>query len=150
MSIAPLGFAAYQAGTLAGRLCADRFVRRFGPVHVIRAFAGLVAAGLLVVAAAPHWTLAIAGATVVGVGASVLVPLSLAAGGRLRPGAAEAVLARLNIFNYVGVLSGSALGGVLGSGGNFRLAYAVPAVIVLMIPFLSRAFEPRAVVPAPA
>jgi hypothetical protein len=144
LSIAPLGFAAYQAGTLAGRACADRFVRRHGPVRVIRWFSGLVAVGLFGISASPHWATAVAGAAVVGIGASVLVPLSLAAGGRLRPGGAEAVLARLNIFNYAGVLSGSALGGALGSGGHFRLAYAAPAAVVLMIPFLGRAFEPPA------
>jgi predicted MFS family arabinose efflux permease len=150
LSIAPLGFAAYQAGTLLGRSVADRVVRRHGSVRVIATCSALVAVSLTGLALAPHWPVGLVAAALVGVGASVLVPMSLAAGGRLRPGGAEAVLARLNVFNYVGVLSGSALGGVLGASGHFRLAYAVPALLVAMLPLLARHFDDRGSAPAAA
>jgi MFS family permease len=145
--VAPLGYAAYQAGTVLGRAFADRGVRRAGPVPIMRGCALLTAVGLVGVAAAAGAGLAIAAAAVVGLGVSALVPLCLATAGRLAPAITEAVLARLNVFNYVGVVAGGALGGILGSSGHFRVAYAAPAVVVAALPLLGRAFARR---PGPA
>jgi MFS family permease len=133
LSIAPLAYAAYQAGTITGRACADRLVHRIGPAGVIRVATLLTAAALAGLAAAPSWPYAVLAAAGTGLGVAALAPLCLAAAGRLRPGATEAVLARMNVFNYLGVLAGGAASGVLGSIGHFRLAYAIPAALVLAL-----------------
>jgi hypothetical protein len=78
-----------------------------------------------------------------GLGVFALVPLCRACAGRLRPGAAEAVLARINVFNYTGVLAGGAASGILGSTGHFRLAYAIPAALVLALLATARSFSHR-------
>jgi MFS family permease len=108
-------------------------VPRFGAGAVVRTAALLVAAALAGMAAAPSWPFAVLAAGVVGLGASVLAPLCLASAARLRPGASEAVLARLNLFNYAGVVTGGAVSGLLGSTGEFRLAYAAPAVLAVLV-----------------
>lgn len=103
--------------------------------------AALLAAGALAaLAAAPNWPFAVLAAGAVGLGASVLAPLWLASAARLSPTASEAVLARLNLFNYAGVVTGGALSGLLGSTGHFRLAYAVPAALVVLVPASARHF----------
>ncbi|MFF4249755.1 MFS transporter [Streptomyces sp. NPDC001663] len=140
LSIAPLAYAAYQVGTVTGRACADHLVRTIGPVAVIRAATLLTAAALAGLAAAPAWPYAVLAAACTGLGVSALVPLCLASAGRLRPGATEAVLARMNVFNYAGVLAGGAASGILGSTGHFRLAYAIPAALVLALLTTARSF----------
>ncbi|MEU0945192.1 MFS transporter [Streptomyces canus] len=140
LTVAPLAYAAYQAGTVIGRAAADRLVQNLGTVSVVRMAALLAAGALAALAAAPNWPFAVLAAGAVGLGASVLAPLCLASAARLSPTASEAVLARLNLFNYVGVVTGGALSGLLGSTGHFRLAYAVPAALVVLVPASARHF----------
>ncbi|WP_416957656.1 MFS transporter [Streptomyces sp. Agncl-13] len=133
LAVAPMAYAAYQAGTVVGRATVDRLVQRVGTVAVVRTAALVVAGALVGVATAPSWPFAVLAAGVVGLGASVLAPLCLASAARLRPGAAETVLARLNLFNYAGVVTGGAVSGLLGSTGEFRLAYAAPAALAVLV-----------------
>jgi MFS family permease len=142
LAAAPLAYAAYQAGTVLGRTGADRLVRRIGPVAVVCCAAVLTAIALAGLACAPTWPIAALAAGFTGLGVSALAPLCLASAGRLQPDAAEAVLARLNLFNYAGLIAGGAVSGVLGSAGDFRLAYAVPALPVLLLLVTARSFAP--------
>ncbi|MFD9327199.1 MFS transporter [Streptomyces sp. NPDC060065] len=133
LTVAPMAYAAYQAGTVVGRAATDRLVQRFGAVAVVRTAALSVSGALAGMAAAPGWPFAVLAAGAVGLGASVLAPLCLASAARLRPAASEAILARLNLFNYAGVVTGGAVSGLLGSTGQFRLAYAAPAVLAVLL-----------------
>ena len=114
LTVAPLAYAAYQAGTVAGRAATDRLVQRFGAVAVVRTAALLVAAALAGMAAAPSWPFAVLAAGAVGLGASSWLRCVWPPPRGLRPAASEAVLARLNLFNYVGVIVGGAVSGLLG------------------------------------
>ncbi|MGW0207612.1 MFS transporter [Streptomyces sp. NPDC003233] len=138
LAAAPLAYAAYQAGTVTGRASADLMVRRVGPVAVVRAAALLAAAAL---AAAPSWPYAVVAAGCAGLGVAALTPLCVAAVGRLQPGAPETVLARLNVFNYVGVLVGAGASGGLGATGHFRIAYAIPAALAMVLVTTARFFR---------
>jgi len=140
LTVAPMAYAAYQAGTVVGRAGTDRLVQRIGPVAVVRVAALLVAGALAGMAAAPSWAFAVLAAGAVGLGASVLAPLCLASAARLRPAASEAILARLNLFNYAGVVTGGAVSGLLGSTGDFRLAYAAPAALAVLLLACARHF----------
>ncbi|MEV6505202.1 MFS transporter [Streptomyces sp. NPDC051642] len=133
LTAAPMAYAAYQAGTVLGRATVDRLVQRVGTVAVVRTAALVVAGGLAGMATAPSWPVAVLAAGVVGLGASVPAPLCLASAARLRPAASETVLARLNLFNYAGVVTGGAVSGLLGSTGEFRLAYAAPAALAVLV-----------------
>ena len=53
--------------------------------------------------------MALAGFAVVGLGISVMAPLTFAAAGRLDPHETGIAVARLNVFNYVGFLLGAPL-----------------------------------------
>ncbi|MFC3572635.1 MFS transporter [Streptomyces yaanensis] len=141
LAAAPLAYAAYQAGTVTGRASADLMVRRVGPVAVVRAAALLAAVALAALAAAPSWPYAVGAAGCAGLGVAALTPLCVAAAGRLRPGAPETVLARLNVFNYVGVLVGAGASGGLGATGHFRVAYAIPAALAMVLVTTARFFR---------
>ena len=143
-------YAAYMVVMLLGRLFGDGRVQRWGSVRTVQLGAVVCAVGFLLVALAPgDWTAVVAFA-VVGLGISVVVPQVFAAGGRLFPGASDAAVARLNIFNYVGFLVGSPLVGALAGGLSYRIAMLVPMVLVLAILAVSKAFGAPAVVPAEA
>ncbi|GAA4906591.1 MFS transporter [Streptomyces coeruleoprunus] len=139
-ALATVPYNAYMATTLLGRAVGDLGVRRFGAVAVVRGGALLAAAGFAVVAGAPGAWVGLAGFTVLGLGLSVLVPQTFAAAGRLFPGASDAAVARLNVFNYVGFLIGSPLVGVLGDAWSYRGAMLVPLVLVLVTLVYARSF----------
>lgn len=134
----------YMVMTLLGRGLGDLGVRRFGAVAVVRAGSVVGALGFAVVAVAPGAWVGILGFTVLGLGLCVIVPQTFAAAGRLFPGASDAAVARLNIFNYVGFLIGSPLVGALGDAWNYRGAMLVPMVLVLVTLLYARSFAPGA------
>ncbi len=156
--VAPLGYAAYQATSLASRLAGDHLVRRMGPVRVVRLAATVGAVGLLAAVLAHTPWVAIVGFAVLGVGIAVVAPLSFAAAGRLasvdadgnaiadpaaRRATADAIVARVNQFNYLGFVLGGVLTGLVASGSTMRAGFIVPLVGVALILPIARGFAVR-------
>ncbi|WP_338896706.1 MFS transporter [Streptomyces sp. TG1A-60] len=139
--LATVPYNVYMVTTLIGRSIGDFGVRRFGAAAVVRAGALVAAVGFAVVAGAPGAWVGMFGFTLLGLGLCVLVPQTFAAAGRLFPGASDAAVARLNIFNYVGFLIGSPLVGALGDLWSYRGAMLVPMVLVLVTLVYARSFE---------
>lgn len=138
--LATVPYNVYMVTTLVGRAVGDLGVRRFGAVAVVRLGALVAAGGFAVVASAPGAWVGMLGFTLLGLGLCVLVPQTFAAAGRLFPGASDAAIARLNIFNYVGFLVGSPLVGALGDSWSYRGAMLVPMVLVLVTLVYARSF----------
>ncbi|MFB7929461.1 MFS transporter [Streptomyces sp. NPDC056039] len=138
--MATVPYNVYMVTTLLGRALGDFGVRRFGAVAVVRAGALVAAGGFAVVAGAPGAWVGMLGFTLLGLGLCVLVPQTFAAAGRLFPGASDAAVARLNVFNYVGFLIGSPLVGALGDLWSYRGAMLVPMVLVLVTLVYARSF----------
>ncbi|GGR74119.1 MFS transporter [Streptomyces aureoverticillatus] len=141
-------YTVYMVMNLVGRGVGDLGVRRFGEVAVVRGGAVVGAAGFGVVAVAPGAWVGILGFTLLGIGLCVIVPQTFAAAGRRAaechgPGASDAAVARLNVFNYVGFLIGSPLVGGLGDAWNYRGAMVVPMVLVLVTLLYARSFAPE-------
>ncbi|MEU7062019.1 MFS transporter [Streptomyces sp. NPDC046197] len=141
--LATVPYNVYMVTTLVGRAIGDFGVRRFGAVAVVRLGALVAAGGFAVVAVAPDAWVGMLGFTLLGLGLCVLVPQTFAAAGRLFPGASDAAIARLNIFNYVGFLVGSPLVGALGGAWSYRGAMLVPMVLVLVTLGYARSFAPQ-------
>ncbi|MEU6098241.1 MFS transporter [Streptomyces sp. NPDC047079] len=142
--LATVPYNVYMVTTLLGRSIGDFGVRRFGAVAVVRLGTLLAVLGFAVVAGAPGAWAGMLGFTLLGLGLCVLVPQTFAAAGRLFPGASDAAVARLNIFNYVGFLIGSPLVGALGDAWSYRGAMLVPMVLVLVTLVYARSFAPAA------
>ncbi|WP_077801047.1 MFS transporter [Streptomyces sp. JHA26] len=141
--LATVPYNVYMVTTLVGRSVGDFGVRRLGAVAVVRGGAVVAAGGFAVVAVAPGAWFGMLGFTLLGLGLCVLVPQTFAAAGRLFPGASDAAVARLNVFNYVGFLIGSPLVGALGDAWSYRGAMLVPMVLVLVTVVYARSFEAR-------
>ncbi|MFI5976846.1 MFS transporter [Streptomyces sp. NPDC051452] len=138
--LATLPYNVYMVTTLVGRTIGDFGVRRFGAAAVVRLGALVAAGGFAVVASASGAWVGMLGFTLLGLGLCVLVPQTFAAAGRLFPGASDAAVARLNIFNYVGFLVGSPLVGAVGDAWSYRGAMLVPMVLVLVTLVYARSF----------
>ncbi|MFF4571955.1 MFS transporter [Streptomyces sp. NPDC001410] len=143
--LATVPYNVYMVTTLVGRAIGDLGVRRFGAAAVVRLGALVAAGGFAVVSVAPDAWLGMLGFTLLGLGLCVLVPQTFAAAGRHAfekhgPGASDAAIARLNIFNYVGFLIGSPLVGALGDAWSYRGAMLVPMVLVLVTLVYARSF----------
>ncbi|MBA2808132.1 MFS transporter [Streptomyces sp. KM273126] len=141
--LATVPYNVYMVTTLLGRAIGDFGVRRFGAVAVVRMGSLVAGLGFAVVAGAPGAWVGMLGFTLLGLGLCVIVPQTFAAAGRLFPGASDAAVARLNIFNYVGFLVGSPLVGVLGDAWSYRGAMLVPMVLVLVTLVYARSFDPQ-------
>ncbi|WP_327119295.1 MFS transporter [Nocardia sp. NBC_01730] len=151
---AALALAAYQGTSLIARLGGDPLVRRFGPRRVVRIAASVGVLGLAIVVAAPGPVVAIFGFLVAGIGMPVIAPLCFSAAGQLTSGSAlDALIARLNLFNYAGTLVGGGVVGAVAAAFGHRAGFMVPlffaaALIVLARMFLSHHEEGE--LPAPA
>ncbi|MEU6356800.1 MFS transporter [Streptomyces sp. NPDC047072] len=138
--LATVPYNVYMVTTLIGRAVGDFGVRRFGAATVVRLGALVAAGGFAVVAVAPGPWVGMLGFTLLGMGLCVLVPQTFAAAGRLFPGASDAAVARLNVFNYVGFLVGSPLVGALGDAWSYRGAMLVPMLLVLVTLVYAKSF----------
>jgi MFS family permease len=108
---------------------------------VVRAAALIGMVGLATVIAAQAPWMAIVGFAVLGAGVAVVAPLTFAAAGRLAgpdPGRMrriDALVARLNQFNYLGFVLGGVLTGLISSGSGLRWGFVVPLIgIALLLP----------------
>jgi MFS family permease len=135
---------AYAVPFMLGRFTGDRLTDRFGGVPLGRAGSAIAVLGFVVVTAAPDPLVALLGFGIVGLGISVMAPLCFSAAGRLDPAETGIAVARLNIFNYVGFLFGSALvTGLWGAGVPHRAGIVVPLVAAASIAAFAYGFSER-------
>ncbi|MEV6555176.1 MFS transporter [Nocardia sp. NPDC051756] len=141
---AALALAAYQGTSLVARLTGDLFVRRFGPRRVVRTAAAIGVVGLAIVIAAPGPIVAIVGFLIAGVGMPVIAPLCFSEAGQLTSGRGlDALIARLNLFNYAGTLVGGGVVGAVAAGFGHRIGFVIPLVFAAALIGLARVFHTR-------
>lgn len=127
----------------AGRLVADRWIERFGPVLVARVLASIAIAGMVLVVLAPNAVLALCGFGLVGVGICVLYPLTISAAARIgdRP-ASQNVAATTLIFQLVN-LGAPGLIGAVAQGLGIRTAFAMLIPLLVLTWIMSGRLAPR-------
>jgi MFS family permease len=138
--VAALGFAAFMAGMLGGRLAGDQLTDRFGGAAVLRGGMALVAAGMIVGALVDHPAAFAVGLVLAGLGASSFFPLAFSAAGRtpgVAPGAGAATVslaARLGFL--VEPLAMGALAELIGLRWAFVVVAGAAAVVAIAAPRL--------------
>ncbi|CAO5178674.1 MFS transporter [Frankia sp. AiPs1] len=148
----PLGYAAYQATLLLARLATDPASRRLGRLTMAAIALGAGITGCAVVAAVPHLAGAVVGFAAAGLTAGILVPLAFGAAGELLPARGDEIIARVNLFNYGGAVTGAVLLGLVATGPDLGVAFLLPAaVLALVLPLVRRiGSAPRWQLGAPA
>jgi MFS family permease len=143
--VAPLGYAVYQACILLTRLATDRLLPVVGRVRLVLIATLISVAGCLCIALLPFAAAAVAGFALAGVAVGVVVPVTFGAAGELDPAHSDQIIARVNIFNYAGVIVGAVLLGLLAGGPNLGFGFLIPAVALVAVLFVLRWFRPRPV-----
>ena len=128
---APLGYAAFAATMIAGRLLGDRVVARTGRLPAVIGGAALAAVGLGLAALWPDFIPAAAGFALVGAGLSNVVPalFSESAAHASTPARGIAAVATAG---YSGLLAGPPLVGAIASVSDLRIAFAALAAMALV------------------
>ncbi|MDV3252579.1 MFS transporter [Devosia sp. BK] len=140
-----LALPALLVAMAAGRLVADRFIDRFGPVGVARTLSSVAIAGMALTVLAPNAYIALFGFLAVGIGICVLYPLMLSAAARLgdRP-ASQNVAATTLIFQLVN-LGAPALIGAVAQGVGVRLAFAMLIPLLILTFAMAGRLQPKPV-----
>ncbi|MGC0363787.1 MFS family permease [Rhodococcus sp. 27YEA15] len=143
---AALSVVLYQAAALTARLTGDFWVGKFGETMVVRVGALIGVTGMVVVVAAQSPITALLGFLIVGLGLPVIAPICFSAAGRMAPtGQVDAVIARTNLFNYVGTVMGAGFVGLLATFTNLRIGFLVPLAFCVVLVALAPVFAPRRV-----
>ncbi|GAA3194061.1 MULTISPECIES: MFS transporter [Streptomyces] len=149
---------AFACTMAAARLAGDRVVARFGPVRTVRCGGVLATAGGLLVVAAPHPVVAMAGFALVGLGIAVVVPLAFAAAGRSGPAPSQAIAGVATITYASGLIAPSTIGGIA-QATSLTISFALVTLLaagliagarVLRLPPLPATAEPHAATEPPA
>lgn len=156
-TLAPLGYATYAGFTLASRLASDFVVRRFGRAHLAVATGVIAAVGVGLAGAVPTPMAVLIGFALTGLGVGALVPLAFSAAGDLDHARSDQIIAKINLFNYVGSLVGAVIPGLLSESIGLNSAFLVAAVMLLPVLTMGRHFrdghaplgEPKASAVAP-
>jgi MFS family permease len=141
---AALGFTAFSATMVVGRLFGDALVARFGPVAVVRG-GGLVAAagfGLALLAATP--VAAFAGLACLGAGMAGVVPVVFRASGRVEGIPPGIALAAVSSTGYLGFLVGPTLIGGASELAGLPVALALLVALAACVATLARTADPGA------
>lgn len=143
-STAALALAVYQCASLAARLSGDLWVRRLGGRRVVRIAGAIGVLGLAVAVVAPGPVVAIVGFLIGGLGTGVVAPLCFSEAGQLTSGRQlDALIARLNLFNYVGTLVGGGLVGAIAAGFGHRIGFVIPVLFMAIVIGLAHVFHSR-------
>jgi MFS family permease len=145
--IESLALPALLATMALGRLVADRFIDRHGPVRVARVLAGIAVGGMVLLVVSPNAGLALTGFGLVGVGICVLYPLMLSAAARLgdRP-ASQNVAATTLIFQLVN-LGAPVLIGAMAQGLGIRIAFAMLLPLLVLTWAMAGKLGPSSLAP---
>jgi hypothetical protein len=138
--LAPLGLAAFSLTMAVGRLAGDRAAEQLGGGPTVRAGALVAAAGLGLALVQAEPAAAIAGFAVMGIGLSVVFPLTLRAAG-IHGATAGPALAAVSTVGYAGFLAGPPVIGLLADAASLRAALSVVCALCVVAALVGRRAE---------
>jgi fucose permease len=130
---AGLGFACFSVAMTIGRFTGDKIVNFFGGTRVVL-WGGLCAAsGFLLVVFVPHSVAAFIGFTLVGVGASNIVPVLFTAAGNQDSMPMGLAISAVVSMGYAGLLAGPAMIGFIAEVSSLNISFAIVALGLLAL-----------------
>lgn len=130
---AGLGYAAFATAMTLGRLTGDRIVARLGDTRVIL-FGGLcAAAGFLLAVLVPSAITSILGFTLIGLGASNIVPVLYTAAGKQTIMPVGLAISSITTIGYAGILAGPAFIGFIARLSSLQVTFAMVAALLVVV-----------------
>lgn len=139
----PLAVAAFSLSMTIGRLAGDALTAKLSRAVLLRNAGLVAAAGLSLAVAVPQPAFVIAGYAAVGLGLSVVVPLTFSAAARLPDLPTGAGLAGVATLGYVGFLIGPPLIGAVADLSSLRIAIAGVALLFVVLAALGSSARVR-------
>jgi predicted MFS family arabinose efflux permease len=131
--LATVGYAAFSAMMVAGRLVGDRLSARFGPVLLVRACGVLAAVGLAAGLLVGVPVAGIIGFGCLGAGLSCIAPQVFSAAGSRDPAVAGQAIARVAGLGFLGFVVGPVVIGFTARLVGLPHALLIPAVLALFV-----------------
>jgi len=131
--LATVGYAAFSAMMVAGRLVGDRLTARFGPVLLVRACGVLAAVGLAAGLLVGAPLAGIIGFGCLGAGLSCIAPQVFSAAGSRDPAVAGQAIARVAGLGFLGFVVGPVVIGFAARLLGLPHALLIPAVLALFV-----------------
>ena len=128
---AGLGYVAFSATMMSGRLLGDGFVGRLGAVRTVAGGALVAALGLAFATLAPGWIAAVAGYGLVGAGCANIVPVLFTLVGRQSVMPLSQAAPAVAVLGYAGVLAGPAAIGFVAGATSLPIALLGVAALLL-------------------
>ncbi|MGV8836414.1 MFS transporter [Cellvibrio sp.] len=130
---AGLGFACFSVAMTIGRFTGDKIVNALGGTRVVF-WGGLCAAsGFLLVVFVPYSAAAFIGFTLVGVGASNIVPVLFTAAGNQDSMPMGLAIAAVVSMGYAGLLAGPAVIGFIAEQSSLNVSFGIVALGLLAL-----------------
>jgi len=137
-STAGLAYAGFAAAMTIGRLNGDRIIEHFGSTLVMAAGALCATIGFLLAVYAPYVSISLLGFTLVGLGASNVVPVIFSAVGRQTAIPPAAAIASVTTIGYAGVLAGPAFIGFIAAASSLQMSLTLVALALIPVALCAR------------
>lgn len=133
-----LGFVAFMSTMAGGRFIADFLITKFGAKRMIQISGIMIFTGIAITVIFPYLIPSIIGLLITGFGVSSVVPLTYGLAGQSKTMPAGQALAAVSSLGFLGFLIAPPLIGFISQGYTLRVAFALIAVMGLMVALLSR------------
>ncbi|RYG75493.1 MFS transporter [bacterium] len=130
-SQAGIGYAAFATAMTLGRLTGDRIVQALGNFRVLLGGALCAASGFMLAVLVPHPVAAVLGFTLVGMGASNIVPVLYTALGQQKVMPVGLAISSVTTIGYTGILTGPALIGFIARLSSLEISFGLIALMLL-------------------
>ncbi len=127
-AVASFAYFAFAVAMTIGRFSADRVVKAFGSVFVVRWGSVAAAIGMLIVVFSPWFVAAMVGWTVFGIGLSGIIPQIFTAAGNLGGNNQGVIMSRVVGAGYLGLLAGPAIIGWVADWIGLNWSLLIPVV----------------------
>jgi len=130
-----LALTAFLVGMASGRFLGDSLVGRHGPVLLARSALLLALLALIAIAVAGHSAIALAAFAALGVGTSVIYPLTLSAAAQVGGRRASQNVATVSMLGAILVLAAPALLGYIATAFGIRSVFlaVVPVMVISLL-----------------
>ena len=135
--LSPIGLSAFSLAMLAGRLVGDRARHRYGDRLLVIVCSLLAIAGLVIVLIILHPIASIIGFLCIGMGLSVIVPITYSQAGNIRGIDPGTGISMVTTIGYAGFIIGPPVLGFLADWQGLRVAYSFVLFLFLVMLLLS-------------
>lgn len=133
-----LGYASYSAMMTIGRFIGDKFIASFGRKTMLQICGAVISTGMFLSVAFPNLVVATIGFMMVGIGVSVIIPMTYTIAGNNDKIPSSLAIAMVSSIGYFGFLMGPPLIGYISELFSLRYSFAVVGCFGILISLLIR------------